>query len=432
MNLLWIYIGFVAGVVAFFLTVTRWLFKRSIIAFIGNAIIIGAFLGSVLTYVYIAIPWQSPVLLAVVLMGFFLVLAASYAGLLQYIRSKVKNPLNAIIETNKSIASGDLTNRTITARMRTNELDELIESINATYSHLNTIVSRIVSDIHILTDTTDALSQNAGQLHQGSRAMKEQSSSVSAASEEMNTNIASLSSSAGQSSQHINLVAAAAEEMALTINEITRSTEKARDISRDATRQVNIAHEKIQHLENSATEANTIIETINEVAEQTNLLALNATIEAARAGEAGKGFAVVADEVKQLAGRTADAIGNVRGKLEGMAAFRAETIRSIQNITDVINDVDDIVTNIAASLEQQNTTVKDIARNINEADGGVADVTRRLEESANVSRQVASDIASLYQRVDETGLSGEAVKESVDKLQQVSDDLKALVAYFKV
>lgn len=432
MNFLWIYVGFVSSAVVSFLTFTRLMYKRSIIAFIGNAIILGTCLGSVLTYIYIRVQWSSPLLLTVVLIGFFLVLVGSYAGLLLYIHARVRKPLNEIIETNKALASGDLVGRTLSSRTQDNELGELIHSINGTYTHLSTIVSRLIAGIHILTETTDVLSVNAERLQQGARTMKEQSASVSTASEEMNTNIASISSSAGQSSQNINLVAVAAEEMSMTINEIARSTEKARNISSNATRQAGIAYEKIQHLEDSASEANTIIETINEIAEQTNLLALNATIEAARAGEAGKGFAVVADEVKQLANRTAEAIGNVRHKLEAMTGARSETIASIENITRVINAVDDIVSNIAASIDQQNTTTRDIASNINEADTGVAEVNRRLAESTDVSRQVASDIAALYHTMDETRLAGEAVKESADNLQQMSDDLKGLVAYFKV
>ncbi|ABW66929.1 methyl-accepting chemotaxis protein [Desulfosudis oleivorans] len=429
--LLQVYVGFLFFSAVVFLVATRIVHKNSIVAVVGYTIIAGTVIGSLLTFAYTTGNWANRYLLAGTLVGYFLVLAVFYVGLMYYIYSRVKKPLESIIVINKGIADGDLRHKVLDFQGE-RELAELAASISATSSRLNSIVSGIAADVNVLAETAGTLIDRSTQLQQNAGRMKEQASAVATASEEMNTNLLSVSSSAEQSSRNINLVAAASEEMSLTINEIAKSTERARRVSGDATVQANSAYEKIWKLENSALEANTIIETINEIAEQTNLLALNATIEAARAGAAGKGFAVVADAVKQLAGRTAAAIVDVKEKLEVMAESRAETIANIVGIQRIITGLDEIVSGIAASIEQQSATTREIARNVNEADQGVAEGTRRLAESTSVSRQVNTDLSHLHEAVDQTRKTGEAVREIADRLLQMGDDIKSLVAYFRV
>ena len=107
-----------------------------------------------------------------------------------------------------------------------------------------------------------------------------------------------------------------------------------------------------------------MVKVITEIAGQNNLLALNATIEAARAGEAGKGFAVVANEVKQLANQTAKATSDISEKIKIIQADAKNAVEAMDEITDVINEVNDISGTIASAVEEQSATTNEMSRNV--------------------------------------------------------------------
>lgn len=405
----------------------RLLYRRTIVSFIGNSIILGGITCSLVTYLFVVFGWKSifGILLGVVLVFHFL---------LKYIQKKVQHPLQSIIDISRSISQGRLITGDLEmdALESSNELGDLSASINETYLQLSRIVTGIVQDIDIVTGTMGVLVEKSDQLQKNSEQMKIQSANVSAASEQMSTSLVSVSSVAQQSSSNINMISSSIEEMSVAVNEISRSTERASAISGDAVAQASTTVENIRHLEESAKEAGTIIDAINEIVDQTKLLSLNATIEAARAGEAGKGFAVVADEVKQLAEQTEVSVKDIQRKLTAMGNFRAEAVADIGQITGVIKSVDEVVSTIAASIEEQNTTTKDIAVNIEEANRGVSEVNRRVTESAEISKQVAADIAYLNRAAEEIRLAGESVKESAEKLSGMSEEMKQLVERFDV
>src|SRR5450755_3889605 len=127
----------------------------------------------------------------------------------------------------------------------------------------------------------------------------------------------------------------------------------------------------MNQLGQAAREIGKVTETINEISSQTNLLALNATIEAARAGSAGKGFAVVANEIKLLAQQTASATEDIKVRIGGVQSSAADGIAEVERVSRIIHEVSDLVSSIAAAIEEQTTVTKDIARNIAHASNGV-------------------------------------------------------------
>ncbi len=118
----------------------------------------------------------------------------------------------------------------------------------------------------------------------------------------------------------------------------------------------------------AANEINKVTETINEIADQTNLLALNATIEAARAGEAGKGFAVVANEIKELAKQTTEATREIKQRIDGVQESSNKTISAINSITTTITNSSDVVSGMAAAVEEQAVTTQEIVSVYNSSD----------------------------------------------------------------
>ena len=172
-----------------------------------------------------------------------------------------------------------------------------------------------------------------------------------------------------QASGNVEAVAGATEEMSSSVNEISRQVHESSRIANEAVRAGGKTDSRIAELTQAATRIGDVVALITAIAEQTNLLALNATIEAARAGEAGRGFAVVASEVKQLASQTAKATEEIGTQVAGMQAATNESVAAIKEIGGTIGRISEIATMIAAAVEEQDSVTKDIARNVEQAAG---------------------------------------------------------------
>ena len=171
-------------------------------------------------------------------------------------------------------------------------------------------------------------------------------------------------------------------------------------------------------LGDSSQEIATVIKLINGIAEQTNLLALNATIEAARAGEAGKGFAVVASEVKELAQETARATEDISRRVEAIQADTAGAVDAISQISAVIGEINDFQATIAAAVEEQTTTTNEMNRNVAEAAGG--------------TRGIAAAISGLAAGTQETNERVAEAQRAAGELARMSGELQEAVARFTV
>ncbi|PCK06025.1 MAG: chemotaxis protein, partial [Alteromonadaceae bacterium] len=207
--------------------------------------------------------------------------------------------------------------------------------------------------------------------------------------------------------------------------------EKARQVTQDAVENVKQASERVDELGRAAKEITKVIESIVEIAEQTKLLALNATIEAARAGEAGKGFAVVANEVKELAKQTRDATADIRTKIENIQGSTDATVAEIGKINTVIGDVNQIVTTIAAAVEEQNVTTKSIAGNIGQASDGVKGVTVDIKESTSVSKEMSTKLNNVNANISEIKSGTGQVQEQIINVSKTAQMLQGLVDELK-
>jgi methyl-accepting chemotaxis protein len=149
----------------------------------------------------------------------------------------------------------------------------------------------------------------------------------------------------------------------------------------------------------------------------TNLLALNATIEAARAGDAGKGFAVVASEVKELAQETARATGDITAKVTNIQSDASRAAQAITQISEVIQQINDLQTTIASAVEEQTATTNEISRNIAQAATG--------------SGEIAANITAVATAADSTRAGVEEARTAAADLARMSSDLQKLVMQFQ-
>ena len=213
-----------------------------------------------------------------------------------------------------------------------------------------------------------------------------------------------------EATENITAAAAATDEFALSISEINRQASASAELAREASGLVGTANTKMAGLSQAALEVGEIVEVIQTIAQRTNLLALNASIEAARGGEAGRGFAVVASEVKELAMQTSRATSDVTDKITAMQNSTQSSVDDLTNIVKSIGELEQAAVTIASAVDQQSASGEALARNIDTVAAGSVKVETQLESLRNASH--------------ETGSAADDVVESANSLDSHAKDLR--------
>ena len=241
--------------------------------------------------------------------------------------------------------------------------------------------------------------------------LKDTAQGVSAIAEETTAQSANVASAAEESSVNVQTVSSATEEMSASISEMQQQVMRSRDVSERAAQSVEDAAGQVTGLSDAADQIGDVLALIQDIAEQTNLLALNATIEAARAGEAGKGFAVVASEVKSLATQTQKATEQIHQQIEGVQSESKTAVGAISGIREVIAQVTEISQSIAAAIEQQTAATSEIARNAQQAAAGTHEVSSSVQGVSEASQQASAASTELLASSNSLAEQGEALRE---------------------
>jgi methyl-accepting chemotaxis protein len=211
-------------------------------------------------------------------------------------------------------------------------------------------------------------------------------------------------------------VSQATSQLDSAVGEIGSRVQESSKISQEAVTQIREAGTIVRTLSEASAEIGKVVALIQAIAEQTNLLALNATIEAARAGEAGRGFAVVASEVKSLATHTAKATEEISGRINAVVGATGQAVTAIDDVGKTIARVNEIAATIAAAVEEQSATTSEISRAIGE--------TTRQTES------MATSLERLLHAAGDTNTSSQTVVTSASGLSDQAASLKSEVAEF--
>ncbi|WP_239075351.1 methyl-accepting chemotaxis protein [Planosporangium flavigriseum] len=299
------------------------------------------------------------------------------------------------------LAVGDLTRSAgVTSRDEVGQMAAALDSATAT---LRETVQKVGGSSEALAGASEELSAASQQIAAGAEETAVQAGAVSAAAEQV--------------SRNVQTVSAASEEMSSSIREIAGSAAEAAQVAESAVAVAQSANGIVSQLGQSSVEIGNVIKVITSIAEQTNLLALNATIEAARAGEAGKGFAVVASEVKDLAQETAKATEDISRRIDAIQSDTEAAVQAIAQITEVIEKISNHSTTIASAVEEQTATTGEIGRNVTEAATG--------------STEIASNITGVASAAQTTTTAVADSQRSAQELARMSTELQQLVGQFR-
>ncbi|SIO56725.1 methyl-accepting chemotaxis protein [Singulisphaera sp. GP187] len=313
----------------------------------------------------------------ILLLGLGVGLLVTVVGFSLWIVRGITQPLNRTMQVLGAVATGDLTDRL--QEISRDEVGVMGRGLNQALDRMEGAVRSIGQNAQGLAGAAEELSAVSRQMSDNADETASQANVVSAASEQVSVSVQT--------------VAAAVAQMGAVSREIAKSAGEAAGVAEGAVRMAEATNTTVTRLGQSGAEIGSVVKLITSIAEQTNLLALNATIEAARAGEAGKGFAVVASEVKELAKATAKATGEIGQKIEAIQRDTAGAIAAIGQIGGTISQISDLQGTIAGAVEEQTVTTSEIARNIAEVAQGSSEIARTILAVAEATRGTSEGAA---------------------------------------
>ncbi|TWC07034.1 methyl-accepting chemotaxis sensory transducer [Bradyrhizobium macuxiense] len=364
----------------------------------------------------------------IAMIGLLAVIAVS-AGLIVMVRRRILNPIAALTGRMSRLAAGEVA-EAIPGAARNDEIGAMAAAVQV-FKDNRIEADRLATEkeaendvkmrrARVLDDLTRAfeakVTELVGGLSAASSVMEDTAQSMSATAAATNRQAAVVAAASDQTSTNVQTVASATEELTSSISEIARQVATSTEIAARAVDHARRTGDTARSLAEGAQKIGDVVTLIQSIAAQTNLLALNATIEAARAGEAGRGFAVVASEVKSLAGQTAKATTEISEQITAIQTASDETVTAIRSVVDVITEIDQIGTAIAAAIEEQGSATKEISRSV--------------QEAARGTQEVNSNISGVQRAADDTGAAANQVLGAAEQLSTQSKDLAGQVNRF--
>ncbi|MBF0422345.1 MAG: CZB domain-containing protein [Magnetococcales bacterium] len=287
------------------------------------------------------------------------------------------------------------------------------------------VILHTTEQVGAISSATEQLSDNIASIAAGAEETSNNIHTMALSSEEITTSITGVNESLGKVDDSVTAVAASVSEMTLSLEQVRFRCQQASRESQQANVQAQGTHEVMARLDHSTAEIGKVLDLIIGIADQTNMLALNASIEAAGAGESGKGFAVVANEVKELARQTTEATHLISSRIQEIQDNTRQVAEANRSIVDSIGRIDKSNEEISSAVDEQTDSISGIARSMNEVAHAAGEVTRSSQELSLVAQDIArSAMEAAHSATDVARLAAEAAS-AADTLARQTEKIHA-------
>ena len=333
-----------------------------------------------------------------------------------YITSSVVRPLSRAVDVSNAIANGDLT---IKIQSDSNdETGQLLQSMDNMVTNLKKLIANMKETSSNMASASEQLSASSEQMSKGVISQSDRSAQIASAAHEMSQTVVEIAKNASS-------IAASASGTANIAREGENIVEKSVSEVKDIAKTVSESSKVMVSLGERSKQIGDIIRVISEIADQTNLLALNAAIEAARAGEQGKGFAVVADEVRKLAERTAKATSEIGSMIGAIQDEVQKSVTSMGEVSKMVGTGVEFSTQTGEALEK-------IVSSVSELQMMVQQIASATEEMSATSEHISGDIMAVARVSKETSTGSEQIADASSEVARLASRLLTMGEQFKV
>jgi len=339
------------------------------------------------------------------------------AAIAFFVVGQVIGPIKRISSALKDIAQGQGDLRARIEVKSQDEIGDIAAAFNQMLERLQQMISATASTARQVQAGARQLASEMEQVRQASHAQGQAAASTASAVEQMTASIEQVSLLADNS------VAAVGGTSSISLQGMeyaAQSSTRTDALTTAGTQTAQLAGK----LADETKRIHSLVAVIHEIADQTNLLALNAAIEAARAGEAGRGFAVVADEVRKLAERTNSEVSSIRSIIDGIGGVVSDISAAVESNAENLAEDADIVHRVRDSFAQ-------VGEQAQRATDCVNDIAHAMQEQSSAVNLIAGNIQSVADMADHNSQSVDAVSDSARRLQSLSEDLQQQLSGFK-